>query len=119
MLRSEEIKAMVVNDANFRAGFRELLRGAFRLYEFQAQTDLYYMSPEQILMRRETELVLLSGVVGQIVRLNRISGRKVLDGFIEGFNEVPTKWRLVDEAREFVVGWIAEDKNAIRYFSAA
>lgn len=82
-----EAKRMVTEDKELNAKFRELIRGIAQLYAFQARTSEYSMSPERIVIRRETEVQVLTRLIGQVVRLNRESGCSFLAGFIRDFND--------------------------------
>ena len=78
-----EAKRMVTEDKELNAKFRELIRGIAQLYAFQARTSEYSMSPERIVIRRETEVQVLTRLIGQVVRLNRESGCSFLPALSE------------------------------------
>ena len=106
-----EAKRMVTEAKELNAQFRELIRGNAQLYAFQSRTSEYSMSPERFVIRRETEVQVLTRLIGQVVRLNRESGCSFLAGFIRDFNKTQTKWDLIDEVYEMAMGWIATEEE--------
>lgn len=108
-LRREDTKKLVIENPEFRAMFKDLIRGIANLYSFQSRTSDYTMSPERICIRRETERELLWTLVGKMHKMNKFCEQQFMNGYIRDFNKAQTKWDLLDEAYEMAMEWAAHD----------
>lgn len=110
-IATTNIKNLVKNNKEFNEKFRALIKGIAHLYAYQARTSEYSMSPERVIIRRESEIHALSVLIGQAVKLNREYDNGFFCCFIRDFGKVSTKWDILDEIYETAMSWLNEEEE--------